>query len=74
LIYPNDVRGTIGNDSDTAAGFAALGGEHVICAVDDIVYDEQHNVISTPAYMLATSISEANNGIEKLVNKLISLA
>ncbi|AYV24912.1 isoprenoid biosynthesis glyoxalase ElbB [Vibrio mediterranei] len=74
LIYPNDVRGTIGNDSDTAAGFTALGGQHVICAVDDIVYDEQHNVVSTPAYMLATTISEANNGIEKLVNKLISLA
>ncbi len=74
MIYPESVSGTIGSDSATAEGFNALGGRHIECAVDDFVYDESNKVLSTPAYMLASSISEAASGIDKLVNKLVSLA
>jgi enhancing lycopene biosynthesis protein 2 len=74
MIYEAGVRGTIGDDPNTAAAFQALGGEHIDCPVDDIVYDERYNVLSTPAYMLAGSISEAASGIDKLVKKLVELA
>ncbi|KOO09140.1 isoprenoid biosynthesis glyoxalase ElbB [Vibrio hepatarius] len=74
MIYENGVKGTIGNDAATAAAFNIMGGEHVDCAVDEIVYDQENKVLSTPAYMLANSISEAASGIEKLVSKLLSLA
>ncbi|ASA57557.1 isoprenoid biosynthesis glyoxalase ElbB [Vibrio gazogenes] len=74
MIYEAGVRGTIGHDPNTAAAFQALGGEHIDCPVDDIVYDERYNVLSTPAYMLAGSISEAASGIDKLVKKLVELA
>ncbi len=74
MIYENGVKGTIGNDAATAAAFNTMGGEHVDCAVDEIVYDQENKVLSTPAYMLANSISEAASGIEKLVSKLLSLA
>jgi len=73
MIYENGVKGTIGNDAATAATFNTMGGEHIDCAVDEIVYDQEHKVLSTPAYMLANSISEAASGIEKLVSKLLSL-
>ena len=73
-IYPQGTKATIGNDSDTAAAMTQLGAQHVDCAVDDIVVDEQTKVISTPAYMLAGSVKEAASGIEKAINKLISLA
>tara|TARA_Y100001956_G_C4126764_1_gene190557 strand:+ start:2168 stop:2818 length:651 start_codon:yes stop_codon:yes gene_type:complete len=74
MIYKDQVQGTIGNDEATAAAFNALAGEHIDCPVDDFIIDEQHKVLSTPAYMLAGSISEAATGIEKLVSKLIELA
>lgn len=74
MIYENGVKGTIGNDAATAAAFNIMGGVHVDCAVDEIVYDQENKVLSTPAYMLANSISEAASGIEKLVSKLLSLA
>ncbi|WP_394149257.1 isoprenoid biosynthesis glyoxalase ElbB [Vibrio maritimus] len=74
MVYPESVKGTIGNDDGTAAGFNGLGGQHVDCPVDDIVFDEDNNVLSTPAYMLANSISDAASGIEKLVTKLVALA
>ncbi|AIS56935.1 isoprenoid biosynthesis glyoxalase ElbB [Vibrio coralliilyticus] len=74
MIYDNGVKGTIGNDDATASAFNALGGEHITCEVDDIVFDEEHKVLSTPAYMLAGNISQAASGIEKLVNKLVEIS
>lgn len=74
MIYGEGVKGTIGNDEATAAAFNALSGQHLDCAVDDYVYDEQHKVLSTPAYMLAGSLSQAATGIEKLVAKLVTIA
>ncbi|CAM3818027.1 isoprenoid biosynthesis glyoxalase ElbB [Vibrio aquimaris] len=74
MIYDNGVKATIGNDEGTAAAYNALGGQHISCSVDEIVFDEEHKVLSTPAYMLASTISEAASGIEKLVEKLVKLA
>ncbi|MFW6218451.1 MAG: isoprenoid biosynthesis protein ElbB, partial [Verrucomicrobiota bacterium] len=42
--------------------------------VDDIVVDEANRVVSTPAYMLAKSITEAESGINKLIETLLKLA
>ncbi|TNF15241.1 MAG: isoprenoid biosynthesis protein ElbB, partial [Vibrionaceae bacterium] len=36
--------------------------------------DQKHNVLSTPAYMLAENISQAAAGIDRLVDELIKLA
>ncbi|WP_281629898.1 isoprenoid biosynthesis glyoxalase ElbB [Vibrio sp. St2] len=74
MIYDNGVKGTIGNDDATASAFNELGGEHITCEVDDIVFDKEHKVLSTPAYMLAGNISQAASGIEKLVSKLVEIA
>ncbi|WP_394205217.1 isoprenoid biosynthesis glyoxalase ElbB [Shewanella waksmanii] len=74
LIYGQGVQGTIGNDADTAAAINALGGEHLACAVDDIVIDTERKVVSTPAYMLAQSIVEADAGISKLVQQVLSMS
>ncbi|WP_140920122.1 isoprenoid biosynthesis glyoxalase ElbB [Limnobaculum xujianqingii] len=68
------VRLTIGNDIDTAEVVDAMGGEHITCPVDDIVVDEEQKVVTTPAYMLAQRISEAAQGIEKLVARVLVLS
>ncbi|MCK8564993.1 isoprenoid biosynthesis glyoxalase ElbB [Yersinia ruckeri] len=67
------VRLTIGNDIDTAESIESMGGEHIVCPVDDVVVDAEHKVVTTPAYMLAGSISEAATGIDKLVAKVLDL-
>lgn len=63
---------TIGNDAETAAAVNGFGAEHVACAVEDIVVDEAHKLVTTPAYMLGPSIAPVNQGISKLVNKVLS--
>ena len=68
------VKLTIGHDADTAKALEALGAKHVNCAVSDIVVDEQHKVVSTPAYMLGPGIKDVAVGIEKLVMKIVELA
>lgn len=72
LIYPN-AKGTIGTDSETGYIFNEMGGKHLSASVVDIVVDENNKVVTTPAYMLANNIAEANEGIEKLVNKVIEM-
>lgn len=72
-LYGEGSKLTIGNDQDTADAIEAMGGVHTACPVENIVYDEKHNLLSTPAYMLAGSVSEAASGINKLVAKLASL-
>ncbi|OOE88469.1 glutamine amidotransferase [Salinivibrio sp. MA351] len=73
-IYPKGVKGTIGNEPDIAAAFNRMGGEHIDCPVSDYVLDQRHHLLSTPAYMLATSVSDAASGINRMVKKLVELA
>ncbi len=66
---------TIGSDDDPTAGAVnALGHTHVAAKVNEIVIDDAHNIVSTPAYMLAESIAEANSGIIKLVTEILKRA
>ena len=73
LVYGRGVQGTIGNEAGTIETLTAMGLEHINCEVDNIVIDKKHKVVSTPAYMLATSISEASMGINKLVKALLEM-
>ncbi|MBO1271049.1 isoprenoid biosynthesis glyoxalase ElbB [Shewanella sp. 4t3-1-2LB] len=73
-LYGKGAKGTIGSDADTVSAFCAMGGEHIEATVADIVVDNERKIVSTPAYMLAGSIAEANTGIEKLVTKVLELA
>ncbi|MCP4988039.1 MAG: isoprenoid biosynthesis glyoxalase ElbB [Colwellia sp.] len=72
LIYPAGVKATIGRDNDTATLISAKGLSHVDCDVADVAIDEAHKVVTTPAYMLAESVSEAALGINKLVKYVLA--
>lgn len=65
---------TIGDDKDTAAAINAMGGDHQDCAVNDIVIDDARKLVTTPAYMLANNISEAAQGITRLVDAVLAMA
>ncbi|MGL5384896.1 MAG: isoprenoid biosynthesis glyoxalase ElbB [Enterobacterales bacterium] len=72
-VIDQPLRLTIGNDPDLGEVIDAMGGEPVICPVDDIVVDIENKVVTTPAYMLAQSIGEAARGIDKLVSRVLDL-
>ncbi|BBP80596.1 MULTISPECIES: isoprenoid biosynthesis glyoxalase ElbB [Pseudomonas] len=72
-IYGAGVTCTIGTDADTAGALEKMGAEHVECVVSEIVEDKARKLVTTPAYMLAQSISEAASGIYKLVDRVLEL-
>ncbi len=67
------VKLTIGCDGETVATLKKLGIEHVDTKVEDIVVDETHRIVSTPAYMLGQRVSEVSEGIEKLVKAVMDM-
>ena len=67
------VQVTIGTDPATAAEIRKTGAEHVDAAVDQVVVDDRHRVVTTPAYMLAGRIAEVFDGVAKLVEKVLEL-
>lgn len=73
-IGVSGVKMTIGNDPATAQKIQEMGHVHVECPVDDCVVDEEHKIVTTPAYMLGKSIKEIEPGIEKLVKTVFDLA
>jgi len=68
------VQVTIGNDATAAAAIEGKGAIHVECSVDSIVIDKTNRVVTTPAYMLAESITDAEAGINKLVKAVLKLS
>jgi enhancing lycopene biosynthesis protein 2 len=64
---------TIGTDEGTAGAVASMGATHVPCPVNEFVIDKKNKIITSPAYMLAGSISEAAEGIEKSVQALMEM-
>jgi len=65
---------TIGSDPETAEAIERMGARHVESPVTEIVVDEANKVVSTPAYMSAKTISEAAEGIGKLVTAVLARA
>ena len=72
-ITGGGTRCTIGDDADTAAAINAMGGEHLECPVSEARVDVEHKMVTTPAYMLAGSVSEAYSGIGECVKEVLAL-
>ncbi|PAW76657.1 MAG: isoprenoid biosynthesis protein ElbB [Verrucomicrobia bacterium Tous-C9LFEB] len=74
LFGSQGVHFTIGNDATTAQALQKWGGQHINCAVDNIIVDTKLKIVTTPAYMLAGRITEAEAGINKMVAEVLKLA
>jgi enhancing lycopene biosynthesis protein 2 len=74
LLGDEKPKVTIGSDPGTAAAIGKMGGEHVACGGGGAVVDEEKRLVTSPAYMLDSPISEVSDGIEKLVTELLRLA
>lgn len=61
---------TIGSDHGTAAKLESFGCRHQNCEVTDIVVDDAHKLITTPAYMFDAGAGEVFSGVQKAVGQL----
>ncbi len=65
---------TLGIDPASAKDIETMHGRHVSCSASDYVVDRANKIVSTPAWMLKTRISEIEKGIEKLVGEVLAMA
>ncbi len=72
VLGPMHVTITLGCQCDASRVAEALGAVHQDCESTKAVIDRQHRVVTTPAYMVATRISEIFDGAEALVQGLLS--
>ena len=72
-VIGRSVKLTIGSDANTARDIQVMGGQHIVCPVDEFVVDEKNKIVSTPAYMLGPQIKDVAVVIEKLVNKILTM-
>lgn len=65
---------TIGTDAGTATEIEKTGAKHQDCPVSGLVVDKENRIVTTPAYMLGTRITEVADGIAKCVKTVIEMA
>ncbi len=64
---------SVGMHEETIQALKSMGVKHETCMASDIVTDEVNRIVSSPAYMVGPGIKEVAEGIEKLVQKIISM-
>ena len=68
------IKLTIGNDKTVAEVIKKTGAEHENKKAEEACIDEEHYIVTTPAYMLAKSIKEVAMGAEAMVAAMIKMA
>jgi enhancing lycopene biosynthesis protein 2 len=67
------ARLTIGDDAGTAQQLTAMGHTHEDRPTTGITVDEDHKIVTTPAYMLGPGPAAVHEGIDKLVDKVLAM-
>ena len=68
-----EVHLTIGNDDSTIDAMESLGAKHVYTSHGEVVVDPDHNLVSTPCYMLDATIDQIAEGADNIVDALLKL-
>lgn len=67
------VHVTIGNDKGVAQAITRTGAIHEKRGATEVCVDELRKVVTTPAYMLASSIKEVCEGADNMIKAIIKL-
>lgn len=68
------VQLTIGSDSATASAVQDMGAQHHSTQARQIVVDAAHRLVSTPCYMLDSSLADIFAGADALVAEVLRMA
>ncbi len=67
------VTVTAGQDAETAANIAKMGGIHAPTSHGEIVVDRANKIVSTPCYMLDSRVDQIGAGADKLIQAMLEL-
>ena len=64
---------TIGDDENTVDALVSLGANHVYTTHGEVVVDADHNLVTTPCYMLDATIDQIYKGATNVVDAMLKL-
>ncbi len=64
---------TIGQDAETAKAIEKMGGIHKLATHGEVVVDTARGLVTTPCYMLDSTISQVADGAENAVKAVLGL-
>lgn len=68
-----NVALTIGNDPNVAKTLESFGSKHVNTGHAEVAIDTENKIVTTPCYMLESSIAQIYDGIENAVKTMLKL-
>ena len=68
-----EVHLTIGDDEGTIDALESLGAKHVYTTHGEVVFDPEHNLITTPCYMLDATIDQIAEGANNVIDAMIKM-
>jgi enhancing lycopene biosynthesis protein 2 len=68
------INVTIGNDTGTASAIEEMGASHHDRRHGEVEIDKAARIVTTPCYMLDSTISQIAEGADNVVKALLDLA
>lgn len=73
VLGKNAIKLTAGKDEKVSAGLQKMGAESQMCEATEVCVDEDNKIVTTPCYMLATSLREIYDGTRNLIDEMLEL-
>ena len=64
---------TVGQDADTVSAIEGMGARHRTATHGEIVIDAAHRLVTTPCYMIESTVSQVADGIENAVRAVLDM-
>lgn len=68
-----EVTITVGPDEEDAANVLAMGANHVVTKLGDVIIDEKHRIFTTPCYQLSSTIVQIAEGADNIVKAMLKV-
>ncbi len=68
-----NVEVTIGKDQGTADAVEQMGGKHAVAGHGEVVIDQANKLVTTPCYMLDSTIDQIADGTQNLIKAILAL-
>ncbi len=66
-----EVTITVGDDDSTIDKVEEMGSQHLVTTHGEVIYDDDHNLFTTPCYMLDANIRQVYQGAYALVDAMM---
>lgn len=71
LLGWHEIKITIGDDPHLIGIIRSMGTHHLTCTAEEVIEDEVHHILSTPAQLLTCDITVIEKSVYRLVNKAL---